>query len=906
MEELTGRGGEKENSENGSAKPRDTVRDSLAAGAPEHARTIEDARSLWAGAVSADASPSESIKAGGVRARLEAASKVLPEVRRLSKAKVEQEGAVAADFELLKLLGAGAMGVVFSARQESLDREIAVKMMRPDAARDSEARSKFAAEALVTGELDHPNIAPVHDYGQTSEGTLFYAMKQVRGTPWDNVIWDKPLDENLRILLSVCNAVAFAHDKGVIHRDLKPENVMLGDYGEVLVMDWGLAASSGSDKAERLTPESGFAGTPCYMAPEMASCEFSQIGPWSDIYVLGGILYEIVTGLRPHTGEDVYGCIHAAMENVIQPTEKKGELVEIALKAMVTDPADRYASVKDFQRAVREYVSHAESLKLSSVAEWRLACLKEVAKEQVYTECSEVIAAYQQAIELWGDNEAGVLGLRKARETLVEIALERRDLALAQSQVTAMGDESGRLRVGDRRLESPKELHERVDAAIARRARREKIAGTIRWGAISLTALLVIVISTAYFITSAARNRAVAAEKKARSEANKSTAINSFLQGMLASVDPAEARGREVTVRELLDHAASGLGDRFAKHREVEAAIRATIGSTYSALGLYRSAETQLSRALNICRRDLGDEHPDTIGALTNLGIALDGQGRLDEAEAVWRKSLEIGRRALGGEHPYVLASMSNLGILLREKGRLEEAESILRQSIEAKRRVLGPLHYDTLSAMHNLGIVLQERGKLDEAEAIHRRTLETRRRTLGEDHPDTLRSMNELALVLEEQGRLNEAEALHRQTLQIKRRVMGEEHPDTLHSMANLGLALRAQGKLDEAESLLRRCLETERRALGEEHPDTLSGMHNLAVILDERGKSDEAEGILRRCLYVRQGRLGEGHPDTLKSMNSLAITLEHLGRLGEAEALRREIVEIQKRLVGDQQQGP
>jgi hypothetical protein len=511
--------GKSQDAASGQGEPEETLQ---GASLPDVSKTVLDVRTLWGKAVSPDASPSSSIKAGGIGAGLEAASKLLPRLRRLSKAKEEKEKPEESDFELIELLGKGGMGMVFLARQKSLDREVAVKVIQPQAAGDAEARGKFFAEALVTGELDHPNIVPVYDFGGTPEGILFYPMKQVRGTSWDKVIQEKSLDDNISVLLSVSDAVAFAHDKGVIHRDLKPENVMLGDYGEVFVMDWGLAASVGMEKAEKLTPETGFAGTPAYMAPEMAKCEPTKIGPASDIYLLGGILYEIVTGLRPHTGDDVYSCIHAAMENLIQPTEKKGELVEIALKAMVTEPQDRYKSVKDFQRAIRDYRSHAESLKLSTAADERLSRAKDKPKTEVYRELTEIIAGYQQAIELWSSNEGAILGLRKARETFVEVALERGDLALAQSQVTAMEEECGKFVLPEKRLESPKDLAEKVSLAIAHAARKEKIARLSRRAAIAASSLVLIVSLTAYFITRAARERtelALGREEKQRHRA---------------------------------------------------------------------------------------------------------------------------------------------------------------------------------------------------------------------------------------------------------------------------------------------------------------------------------------------------------------------------------------------------
>jgi serine/threonine protein kinase len=280
-----------------------------------------------------------------------------------------------------------------------------VKLIRPELAQQQELRDQFLAEAVVTGDLDHPNVIPVHDVGVAPDGTLFYAMKEVRGTAWNKVIAKKTEEENLEILLKVADAVAYAHSKGVVHRDLKPENVMLGDFGEVLVMDWGLAIGvSSASKAERLPSQSGAAGTPAYLSPEMALGEGERIGPASDIYLLGGMLYEIVTGLRPHAGKGAMACLLAAARNEIQPTEKKGELVRLALKAMATQPADRYPDVKAFQQALRDYRRHAESIALATQAKAHLAQMQQGQAGDAYRECNEAISGYRQALALWAGN----------------------------------------------------------------------------------------------------------------------------------------------------------------------------------------------------------------------------------------------------------------------------------------------------------------------------------------------------------------------------------------------------------------------------------------------------------------------------------------------------------------------
>ncbi len=224
-------------------------------------------------------------------------------------------------------------------------------------------------------------------------------MKRVEGTPWSKVIANKGLSENLEILMKVADAVGFAHARGVMHRDIKPENTMLGEFGEVLVMDWGLALSTAAfRKAASISQTSSMGGTPAYMAPEMASGPLERIGPASDIYLLGAVLFEIVTGKQPHTGASVMKCLLAAAQNQIVPVPQTGELMSVAYKAMATKPADRYESVRDFQNALREYQSHSESIALAVRAEDDLQRAEGSGDYQTF---ARAMFGFQEALALW-------------------------------------------------------------------------------------------------------------------------------------------------------------------------------------------------------------------------------------------------------------------------------------------------------------------------------------------------------------------------------------------------------------------------------------------------------------------------------------------------------------------------
>ena len=401
-----------------------------------------------------------------------------------------------ADYDLLKKLGQGGMGVVYAARQASIDRTVAVKMLKPSMTQDASQRNKFLSEAVITGELEHPNIVPIYELGYNVQEGLFYAMKCVQGTPWDKVIREKSLTENLDILLRVCDAIAFAHSRGVIHRDLKPENTMLGGYGEVLVMDWGLALPFGNQSRSRaIGVKAGMGGTPAYMAPEMATGPFDQMGPASDIYLLGAILYEIITGSPPHQGRDVMKCLFAAARNEIVPTDKSGELVEIALRAMATKVVDRYPTVQDFQHAIRGYYEHAESIATSDRAEQEL---QESQQTGNYEGFSRAVFGFQEAVARWDGNTAAWEGVVKAKQAYAATALRRDDLDLAASLLDADCPEHA-------------ETRSQITAALAERTARQRRLKTARRTVIGLAAMVFVIVSVALVVTNQLRNQAVRA-----------------------------------------------------------------------------------------------------------------------------------------------------------------------------------------------------------------------------------------------------------------------------------------------------------------------------------------------------------------------------------------------------------
>ncbi len=357
------------------------------------------------------------------------------------------EPPIPADYTMVDKLGHGGMGDVYAARQDSLDRVLALKVIRPLAGQrrvellengtlasvETERRKQFLSEAIVTSDLDHPNIVPIHDVALTSRGDLFYTMKRVAGTPWSEAMDGKSQHENLEILLKVCDAIAFAHTRGIVHRDIKPENIMLGDFGVVMVMDWGLALpTSNYQKQDSIFVSMALGGTPAFMAPELATGPLEKIGPATDIYLLGATLYTIITGNAPHHGSNISACLRAVKRNTISPVAKNkhGELLNIAMKAMATKPDDRYSSVPDFQLAIRDYQSHSASISLAASA---AKDLEKGEKNSSYSDLSRACFRYEEAVKSWPDNQNAINGLAETRKIYAVAALENGDFDLGVS-----------------------------------------------------------------------------------------------------------------------------------------------------------------------------------------------------------------------------------------------------------------------------------------------------------------------------------------------------------------------------------------------------------------------------------------------------------------------------------------
>jgi len=361
---------------------------------------------------------------------------------------------VAGRIDLHDTLGEGGMGVVHLATQATLGRHVAVKTLKPGVT-SPEAALRILRETWVTGTLEHPNVVPVHDVGVDAEGAPVIVMKRIEGLAWADLMRapdeiaqrfgaTDPLEWNLRTLASVCNAVHFAHSRGILHRDLKPDNVMIGEFGEVYVLDWGIAVSLRDDPTGRLPPASQateIAGTPHYMAPEMLLGDPSQLSPRTDVYLLGAILFEVFAGEPPHQGDS----LQAMLSNILLAAPKfpagfPAEARRICARAMSRVPEDRHGSAQELRIAIDAYLRHRGSRKLAHDAKASLTRLQAIVEDEgtgpeheleIANLLGECRFGYHAALSAWPGNEAARQGLDKALLLVVEHELVHGDAAAA-------------------------------------------------------------------------------------------------------------------------------------------------------------------------------------------------------------------------------------------------------------------------------------------------------------------------------------------------------------------------------------------------------------------------------------------------------------------------------------------
>lgn len=831
----------------------------------------------------------------------------------------DQPGATIGAFKLLERLGEGGFGEVFAAEQsEPIRRRVAVKIIKPGM--DSRAVvARFEAERQALAMMDHPNIARVLDGGTTPGGRPYFVMELVRGVPITAYCEENRLSprERIELMVPVCRAIQHAHQKGIIHRDIKPGNVLvtiLDGKAVPKVIDFGIAkAIAGTNTLTDKTIYTAFRqfiGTPAYMSPEQILQSGVDVDTRSDVYALGVLMYELLSGSPPFD-------------------------TEILLKE----------GLERMQQVVREQDPPKPSTRVMTMDAGRR---------------TSIAAARRLQPEKLG----GVL--RGELDWMVMKAVEKDRNRRYQSPME-FAEDLQRFLVGDAVKASPPSGWYRARKFVRRY--RVPITGV---GAVT-AALMVGFVAFAWQARIANRERdiAVEAQRAEAAERAKASIIADFMSETLRGAGPSVARGRDATMlKEMMRNAAERIerGD-LAVHPEAELKLRSTIGNTYRAIASYDDAQRVLGPAVDLSRRTYAGDHPaiatalldvaellvekgdfasakpvatealemsrrlepdgsahlaralgalaavvhplgDPVAAeslareaiailrtlsprpreaLPNALEALSGilrdQGKRADAEALVRESLAIRRAAAPGDDPGVAIALGNLATLRTDQHDLDGGEALASESLEMLRRLYKDGHSVLATALNGAGFRRQMRGDFVEAERYYREALAMRRALYSGDHPNIAIDLTNIGLVLQDRGDLDGAESHLREALAMQRRLFPGDNIDVAFSLNAIGGVLRARGDLAGTAELLRECLAMRRRLYPADHPVIAVTLDNLAIVMRDQGDAAGAEPLALEALAMKRRTLGEDHPVTLLSLATLSTIYRVQG--GHAEVI-------------------
>ena len=744
------------------------------------------------------------------------------------------------DYEIAREIGRGGMGVVYQARQMSLDRIVALKMIRSgDLAGETEVK-RFVHEAQAAASLQHPNIVAVYEVN-AHEGQFYYSMEFIEGKNFEEMVRQHPLpaDQAARYVRIVADAIHFAHQRNTFHRDLKPTNILLDAFDQPRITDFGLARREHFDP--RLTATGQILGTPAFISPEQAQARTDAVGPQSDIYSIGAILYYLLTQRPPFAAESLQALLDLVVHtepvspHALNPSVPR-DLETICLKCLQKDPARRYRSAQDLSDELGRFCRGEPILsRRPIVAEraWRW-CKRNKAVAALLATVAFVLLT-GTVISTWEAVRA-----KTEAATSRQIAHFLQDTFKAVAPSVAQGRDTAML--GD--------LMDRAAQRIGHELKDQPVAD--------------------------AEMRATIGEVYAE----------------LGEYTKAEAMHREA-----LKLATKSYGP---EHPEVASALDNVSVLLYRQ-GKVAEAEALERKVLAMRIKTLGKDHPQVAMSLINLAEFLRVEGKLAEAETVSRQALAASKKAFGSDHEYVIAALNNLGCVLHDQRKLSEQEGIARQVLAACRKLLGNTHPDVATSLNNLAKTLADEGKIPEAETTFREALALRIKLLGDQHPDVAQTLDSLAGTLQDQGKIAEAETMCRQALAIRKKALGDEHPDVALSLNNLADLLDDQGKTAEAEAIQREALAMQRKLLGNDNLDVARSLYNLAGLIRTQTKSAEVEPLLREALATQRKLLGNDHPTVALSIEQLARAVGDQARLDEAQTLLRECLRIREKAMPD-----
>jgi serine/threonine protein kinase/tetratricopeptide (TPR) repeat protein len=746
---------------------------------------------------------------------------------------MERSGNIIGPYKLVEQIGEGGMGTVWMAQQtEPVKRVVALKLIKTGM--DSkQVIARFEAERQALALMDHPNIARVLDAGTTSAGRPYFVMDLVKGVPFTKYCDEHHLTprQRLELFIPVCQAVQHAHQKGIIHRDLKPSNVLVArcdDTAIPKVIDFGVAKAAGQSLTERtlFTGFGNIVGTLEYMSPEQAEITQIDIDTRSDIYSLGVLLYELLTGSPPFSRKEL---------------ERGGmlELLRVIREQEPSKPSTKLSTAEGLPTLAAN--RGTEPAKLTKLVRGELDWIVMKALEKDRNRRYETANSFALDVQRYLADEPVLAGPPSFGYKARKFVRRHRGPVLAVSLVIMA------LLAGI--------IGTTIGLLHAIRARKDAVAAQ----------------------DAEAEQRRTADEERAVAQA-----VNDFLQkDLLEQVDLEKQpggpgvdvpRNPDIKVRSVLDRAANSIEGRFANQPRVEAAIRLTIAKAYFALGLYDQAGLHVERSVALRVAHLGADHPETLTSQDALADSYITRGFFDRGEALFQENLEKRTATLGADHLDTLASKHIMASLYGQRGKLDQAEPLHQEVVQKREAQLGADNQLTLRSKSNLAWLHHRRGEHARAEAEYVDLIKTYESKWGEDHLGTVLSKSNLGLVYSSQRKYQAAEPLLREVLAKRIALQGADHPATVNSKVILGSVYLMQRKIDQAEPLLEQAVASSKDGLGERHYYTLHAMKYLARSYRLSGKHELALPLCEHVLATLQQTPPPNDLETLEVMDELA----------------------------------
>ena len=800
---------------------------------------------------------------------------------------VERAGSRIGQYKLLEQIGEGGMGSVFMAEQSiPVHRHVALKIIK--AGMDTkQVIARFEAERQALAIMDHPNIAKVFEAGATNSGRPYFVMELVKGIPITKYCDEKRLKirERLELMIPVCHAIQHAHQKGIIHRDIKPSNVLVAQYdGRPVpkVIDFGVSKATAQKLTEKtmFTGHGQIVGTLEYMSPEQAEPNQLDIDTRSDVYSLGVLLYELLTGTTPIDATKLRSAAFGEMLRMIREEEPlrpsyrlstietlanvaanrrlepgklgglmRGELDWIVMMALEKARDDRYESANAFAADIQRFLAEEQVLACPPAIKYRLS--KFVKKHKAILMTTSLVAVsllLGTVLSIWQ-----LVLATKAEKLATEAANQSKSVLDFYQQAVL---EAARPEDFEGGLGKDVTLRQAIDAA------EPKIA---------------IAFSTHPLVEASVRNelgntyRHLGETKKAIAEHLRALDLRK------AHLEPQNLDTLDSMLNLASDYREAGQLD----------------------LALQLSEET-----LRLAKAKIGNEHSFTLACMSELGLVYSDSGRMDAATELHESALKIATDTLGLEDPSTLRSMKNLAGVYRETNKLSQAILLYEKVFEIAKRRFGENHPNMLLITTGLGSAYWQAHDPVKALPLLKKTLELQTAKLGRDHPNTLHTITALAdahFFNDADPNVNEALSLYREAYDLGRAKQGADHPDSLIRMDNLAHVLRSAEKKDESLAVFKEMYSLMTDKLGTENPDTQGCKFQLALAYRDVEQLDQAIPLFQEIYQSRKSELGPADNKTLAIQRELADTLSAAKEFTVAESLYRELLEIQT-LIGQE----